>query len=697
MSKTAKKSAENSAAKWSAKINPLNKIEYRRTMQDIYRQMKRMFCLALLTTLLVELMNRRSFVDLFLFIADRPWMLLYNAMIVLDILSLGMLFKRKFAVVTSLLTLIIALAFTNFMVISFRMQPFTTMDFLMIPDGLDIMPVYFNIFEMALIFGGIGMVIAGVVFLFLKSPKKDRPHFWAKLATVAAFTACLLGINFLAVKGGVIERRMDNLVSAYQDYGFTYCFTRTFANMGISRPSAYSGEVVEEIVTGLEEETAASHTASKRPTEELPNIVYLQLESFFDVPGQLTEAKLSQNPIPNFTKLMEAWPSGAFLVPSVGGGTANTEFEVLTGMNLDYFGAGEYPYNTVLNNTTCETVCYNLAAHDYTSTAIHNYLGTFYGRNTIYSQLGFDVFVPLEYMNGLTYNRQGWAHDTVLVDEVMDALESSPTRDFIMTISVQSHGKYPTTLPEGGNPIDVISCPETVDPIQLENFVNELHSVDEFIAELLAALEAHDEPTVVVMYGDHLPALGTTPDDMACESIYQTNYIIWNNYGAEFEAPDLQAYRLTANILKQLGIDTGIITRFHQAADIDDVSDEYLDALEILEYDMLYGERESTGGVVPYQATDLRLGTDPIVIANASFDEETGKLVVGGRNFTPSSVILLDGKRLETAFITTEVLVAVPDRFEGEMEIHVAQVTKENIELGRTRPFKIAATLPEEN
>ena len=111
-------------------------------------------------------------------------------------------------------------------------------------------------------------------------------------------------------------------------------------------------------------------------------MIFVQLESFFNV-HDLVGAEFSQEPIPVFRELMETCPHGQLKVPSVGGGTANTEFEVLSGMNLDYFAAGEFPYNTILQDTSCETVCFNLKELGYTATAVHNYTGTFYGRNTV--------------------------------------------------------------------------------------------------------------------------------------------------------------------------------------------------------------------------------------------------------------------------------------------------------------------------
>lgn len=74
---------------------------------------------------------------------------------------------------------------------------------------------------------------------------------------------------------------------------------------------------------------------------------------------------------------MEQYPSGYLDVPIVGAGTVNTEFEVMTGMNLDDFGPGEYPFKTILKETTCESIAYNLKEYGYATHAIHDNTATF--------------------------------------------------------------------------------------------------------------------------------------------------------------------------------------------------------------------------------------------------------------------------------------------------------------------------------
>ncbi|MBQ4354969.1 MAG: hypothetical protein IJC71_08760, partial [Clostridia bacterium] len=94
---------------------------------------------------------------------------------------------------------------------------------------------------------------------------------------------------------------------------------------------------------------------------EMPNIIFLQLESFYDV-NNIKGYEYSTNPHPVYSMLKEELPGGKLTVPSIGAGTANTEFEVMTGMDVSFFGIAEYPYLSVLQDQTCESICYNAKA-----------------------------------------------------------------------------------------------------------------------------------------------------------------------------------------------------------------------------------------------------------------------------------------------------------------------------------------------
>ena len=106
---------------------------------------------------------------------------------------------------------------------------------------------------------------------------------------------------------------------------------------------------------------------------------------------------------------MKGYSSGQLSMPSYGAGTANSEFELITGMNLDHFGAAEYPYKTVLQNTTTESMATVLKNYGYKAHAIHDNSAAFYDRDLVFSQLGFDTFTTKESMNIKKWTENGWA------------------------------------------------------------------------------------------------------------------------------------------------------------------------------------------------------------------------------------------------------------------------------------------------
>ena len=564
-----------------------------KALKRFFRETWYMLPVSLILALIIEFLNHHTPEKLILFLSGHPWMFLFNVEIIFNTFLFAELFRRRRGARWVLGILWVVLGAVNSIVQVTRVLPLTTRDVLLIPDGLKMITVYFKWYEIAGMFVGAALLIAGLVLIVVKCRKREDLNRTVSVGVFCAVTALTLVVGKVSVELGDIDWEKTSLVDAYQNYGFAYGFTYTFADFGIERPIEYSEELVEEIAGDVIEPTAAPEPAEAEPLT--PNVIFVQLESFFNV-HDLVGAEFSQEPIPVFRELMETCPHGQLKVPSVGGGTANTEFEVLSGMNLDYFAAGEFPYNTILKDTSCETVCFNLKELGYTATAVHNYTGTFYGRNTVYAQLGFDRFVPQEYMNGLTYNALGWARDSVLVSETMQALTTTPGRDFVFTVTVQSHGKYPTEAEKVEGDIKVLSAPETVDAAALTYYVNELSQVDAFIGALIKELEDFDEPTVLVLYGDHLPALNIEADELATDDLYQTTYVLWNNFGLDLQGGDLQAFQLSAYVLGQLNIHSGILTRFHQNFAPDCEEEDYLSFLRVLEYDMLYGDHNIYAG-----------------------------------------------------------------------------------------------------
>ena len=207
--------------------------------------------------------------------------------------------------------------------------------------------------------------------------------------------------------------------------------------------------------------------------------------------------------------------------------------------------------------------------------------------------------------------------------------------------------------------------------------------MDDFLKELVQELQNYPEPVTLVLFGDHIPALGITADQLTNKDTYQTEYVIWHNTPAEKKDIDLSSYQLSSVVLNQMGIEGGILSRFHQQYT---GSENYQSNLLLLQYDMLYGNRYVYGGMPLYQPSQLHMGIDLIDITNVINIQNS--LFVFGQNFTPASKIRVNGKGLETTFISPGLISADLSRVEQGDQITVAQISIRNgIVLSETAPY----------
>lgn len=628
--------------------------------------------LAILINLVLEILSRRSVAEGLRFLISQPWLFLYNSAIIMFTLAIVHAFRRRYFAQILISAVWLILGLTNFVLLSFRTTPLAAIDFILLMSVDSILSMYLNVFEILLIvLGAVGLMIGMVIALY-KTPK-CRPRYLTALAGLLMATILVASLHPFLLKEEVLTSDFGNLAEAYNEYGFAYCFYRSVVDRGIDRPLDFSPEKLQSMLQILE-------SYEDSAPEVLPNIIMVQLESFFDV-NYLKDIGFSENPVPAFSRLKESCPHGFLTVPSIGAGTANTEFEVLTGMSLSFFGAGEYPYKTVLQKNTCESICYDLAGLGYTSHAIHNHEGTFYERHVVFSNLGFNTFTSLEFMEGVDFNPTGWARDEVLTGEIVKALTATPGSDFIYAISVQAHGKYPETVVDDTQQITISGLEEEGRRIAFEYFVNQLRETDAFIEALVAELARWDEPVVLVLFGDHLPSLGIENEDLNNGDRYQTEYVIWSNFDLDAEDKDLCAYQLGAHVLKQLGISKGLITKLHQAFENREI---YIKALEFLEYDLISGEQIAYGDRGPHQPTDMRMGVADIVIAEILPRDD--RLIISGEGYTEWSQVFVNGREVGTEFINANTLAISADEVEPGDEIVVAQVG-DNTVLAESKAF----------
>lgn len=598
---------------------------------------------------IIEWISRHSFYEAWKYLTEKPLVFLYNVQLIFTTTLLVYLVRRRVFMRCLLGSFWLVLGIINGVLLSQRVTPFTGPDLHLITDAFKIAEKYLGVF--GLIMAGIFFicVIIGIIILFFKAPKyQGKMSYKRNIPLVILGVVFFAGCTNLALEKRVLSNYFGNIAFAYEDYGYPYCLATTIFNTGISCPKDYSEQEMERILNSAKK-------LDKTSEENRPNILFLQLETFID-PTEVNFLEFSEDPIPNYRKLMKEYSSGYYRVPSVGAGTANTEFESITGMSLRYFGPGEYPYKSILKEKTCESAPYVLKDLGYTAHAIHNNEANFYGRRTIFPMLGFDTFTSEEYMEREDEkNPLGWVKDEVLTDCILDCMNSTEGPDYVYTISVQGHGAYPEEELLEDPAIEVSGAATEAENNKWEYYVNQLHEMDAFVAELITALENCGEDVVLVMYGDHLPTMGLKAEDMKNRYLFQTKYVIWDNMGLEKQDENLASYQIAAEVLNRLDIHEGTVFRFHQARKN---SRNYQLDLQTLQYDILYGEQYVYEGESPFLKTSMRMGIYDTALdyVEEASDMEQAYYVVGSY-FTPSSEVQVNGEWQETTFIDANTLL----------------------------------------
>lgn len=644
-------------------------------MKPVYLWMNRLSLLfhALLACVInfaIEAISRHSAIEAWSYMTETPLVFLYNAFMIFMTFTIVYLFKRRIFVRIIISVLWMALGVTNGYMLMKRVTPFNAQDLLVAKDAVSLINNYFNGFELIIVAVGIMAVVVWVISMWRRGGQYAGRihHVWA----VAGIVVC--AVAFSAVTNAAVDKRVlstyfGNIAFAYEDYGLPYCFMASVFNTGITEPNEYSRATIDNISNHGE----ITKNETGRASDELPNIIFIQLESYFDV-DEAEFFATSEDACPNLHQMYENYSSGYFKVPSVGAGTANTEFEVLTGMNLRFFGPGEYPYKTVLKYQTCESAATALTSLGYGAHALHNNGGNFYSRAKVFDHTGFDSYTSKEFMNILELTENGWAKDDILIQHILDAMDTTEQQDFVFGISVQGHGDYPEEKLIENPKITIDGIEDEALKNKWEYYVNQVYEMDQFAGNLVKAIEDRGEPAVVVFYGDHLPTMGLEAKDLKSRYLYNTNYVIWDNIGLKKEDRNIPAYQIMADVFERLDIHSGTVFNYHQERR---KTKNYLADLELLQYDILYGEQYVYDGKSPITEGHMMMGVRDVTLTSIVPYLEKGYSLYG-ENFTKSSKVYVNGTKQKSTFLNnTRIVLPETELVDGDV-IEVSQVGSSN-------------------
>lgn len=409
--------------------------------------------------------------------------------------------------------------------------------------------------------------------------------------------------------------------------GFLLSFLSEIPSMRVSVPPSYSPSAVAAAGGGyMPPATPPAATPPARPGVNL--IVYL-VESLVD-PHQLG-VRFNADPVPNLTALQRGYGGGHAIVPEQFGGSANTEFELLTGMATAFLPRGSTAYRQQLRQPV-PSLPRALGKLGYVSTAIQAGPRYFYDRERAYGLIGFDDVRWLFEKRSAQRARDGWwPADEEVVRSVIRASERRRPF-FIFAFPASAHSPYTTGLFRA-SALDVAN-PRRDDPTgEVKEFINRAHVADSAIGTLVRHFRQRPDSTIIVILGDHLPPLSgaalrdfsalrrTLPPMEQERMARRVPLVIWSNFDLPVERVELGANALPAYLLRRMGItprdflaltdavhrDMPVVSSYVQMADgtmwrrdsLPPRERRSLDDYWLLEYDLLLGRQYALDGARP--------------------------------------------------------------------------------------------------
>jgi phosphoglycerol transferase MdoB-like AlkP superfamily enzyme len=374
------------------------------------------------------------------------------------------------------------------------------------------------------------LLLASVAFVWLQ--RKRLLHGKVLRWHLPSFAVNLLGLGLgsvflvngmIEVPGLIMRFRPHAMIDTYQRNGYVVAAIqhlynhRYFLDLYELKPAWREKEKGDA-------ERASSFNQSPRACKlkQDPDIVAVMVESMFD-PTLIPGIHFSEDPLAALRDLEYPTSRTSLLVPVYGNGTANTEFEFLTGATHRFFPPGSVQYQSHIHSQG-ESLARLLAYRGYGSHAVHNYRRSFWRRNEVYPYLGFDSFAGLEDLgSGFESYPNGFPKDDVLADYVPRLMREDARQDasFYFIVTVGMHGAYGSSFWKGNDEISIrTDAMEAATKRQMRIYTSLLRDSSLALKKLVDRVMHRGRPTVVVLFGDHLPGI----QKMAYQ---QSGYMSW--------------------------------------------------------------------------------------------------------------------------------------------------------------------------
>lgn len=520
-------------------------------------------------------------------------------------------------------SLITAIMFINSEKIASRNVPFMPEDLAMTTEAnsLTSMVNWSNLFSSLL---NISVIL--LICFFINKYAQKTPHYkfpkhskylMQFLIVIASFTSLMYNTNFLRneLSGKGTTVRVDWLDSTidftnpkynYDTNGYIVSTIASFQSSVINQPKNYSKETISKIIKKYSKIAEQENSKKTSLEDEKINIIYVMSESFVD-PEKIKQTYDygKKDPIPFTRQIMQEYSSGQTSVAEYGGGTANIEFEALTGLS-NYFLNG-IPYTSLIpQNDSVPSIAKILKQKNYNTTAIHPYNGTMYKRNVVYPNLGFEKFIDIDKMqNTEKIDDADYISDNFAFEKIFETLQKTDKPDFIHLVTMQNHMPYSQDLYYSKNfPVSNISGDEN-EARAWETYLEGINKSDQALQKFIEKLQNFNEKTVVVFWGDHWPGIANAllKDENQKNNTQNTPLFIYSNFeNKKNNLETISLNHLQAKVFEQINFKISpfqalLIELSKQnpalTKKITPQESQTLSDYEMIEYDILAGKKYS--------------------------------------------------------------------------------------------------------
>lgn len=405
---------------------------------------------------------------------------------------------------------ILMLGIANAMKMSYRMEPIYPDDLKMIVEWTMLKDILgaplFALFLIILI-----SLFLWLAYSFYKSLKLSVNHQKLRVLTLLVTSLLLVYVSHFNQPNNLLKKAYDKTAlwipysqkMNYYNTGFMGGFLFNLKVDGMEKPENYSKETIEKIVNDYQIKADKSNEVEQE--QKQPDVIYVMSESFSD-PSKLNGIEVTPDPLKTYRHVAsEGILRGQMLSQNYGGGTANIEFEALTGFSMALLNPQmTTPYTMMLpKRESFPSLVSTLKNQNYETTAIHPYNTSMYKRNDVYKTFGFDSFIDERKMKHQDkLSKEGFISDESAFNEVLDVLEKSDKPQFIHLVTMQTHMPYTNKYAKSDYEIS-----DFKDDTNLSNYAQDIAYTSKALEKFIEKTKKNDRPVLLVFWGDHLPSI----------------------------------------------------------------------------------------------------------------------------------------------------------------------------------------------